>query len=192
MEAPATSKLCSREGCSEPRYEKGKTGLCIEHKRETQRAWQRANREKLRAQKRKWAAENPEKVLEKRRRYAEVHKVRAREHYEANRDRAIERTKRWRKDNPEALRKNARAWANRRRMRLAGAEGVPFTQDEWVSLKLASGCSCLACGRTEPEIVLEPDHVVPIAKGGRADIDNIQPLCVSCNRSKCDKTIDYR
>ncbi len=50
----------------------------------------------------------------------------------------------------------------------------------------------LGCGYKEPEIKLTLDHVIPLSKGGRNIIDNIQPLCLACNDSKGTKNTDYR
>lgn len=41
---------------------------------------------------------------------------------------------------------------------------------------------CSACGETEGKF--EIDHVVPISKGGRHSIGNLQVLCFNCNRLK--------
>lgn len=69
-----------------------------------------------------------------------------------------------------------------------GAEG-DITHGEWHELLSRYGNVCLACGSTER---LTPDHVVPLARGGENVIDNIQPLCLDCNRRKNAKTIDHR
>jgi 5-methylcytosine-specific restriction endonuclease McrA len=105
-------------------------------------------------------------------------------HYQKHREYYAEKNARWVRGNPLANRLR-RA---RRRARLAGAEGT-FTKAEWLALLDKYGRRCLCCGSTEN---LEPDHVVPVVKGGSNWITNIQPLCRSCNASKKDRTIDYR
>lgn len=77
-----------------------------------------------------------------------------------------------------------------RRARLRNAEGQ-FTRLEWEELKKKYGYMCLCCKKTEPEIKLCADHIIPLSKGGRNDISNIQPLCRLCNGIKAVKTIDF-
>lgn len=64
-----------------------------------------------------------------------------------------------------------------------------FTSREFRSLCSEYGNICLRCGKCRP---LVADHVIPIARGGRNDIANIQPLCARCNGIKSDKSTDYR
>jgi len=42
---------------------------------------------------------------------------------------------------------------------------------------------CVACGN--PEVTI--DHIIPISKGGRHSVGNIQPMCRKCNGSKGSK-----
>lgn len=70
--------------------------------------------------------------------------------------------------------------------------GGTLKPHQWKASKAYYRYTCLCCGKQEPEIKLTIDHVIPVAKGGRSDVDNIQPLCFPCNRSKGIKIIDYR
>lgn len=59
------------------------------------------------------------------------------------------------------------------------------TLDQWEE-KLRVHCyQCFACGSTER---LTRDHIIPVTKGGTNDIANIQPLCLSCNARKGNRT----
>ena len=68
--------------------------------------------------------------------------------------------------------------------------GGDYTLAEWESLCQRYGNKCLCCGRDD--IKLTVDHVIPLVKGGINSIDNLQPLCKTCNDKKNVKVIDYR
>ncbi len=54
-------------------------------------------------------------------------------------------------------------------------------------IKERDNYTCCQCGnstKTEPNLLLEVDHIVPISKGGLTKEDNLQTLCWKCNRSK--------
>ena len=81
-------------------------------------------------------------------------------------------------------------WNVSRRIRKLGADGT-HTIEEWEILKAQYNWVCPCCGRREPEIRLTEDHIVPLSKGGSNNIENIQPLCRSCNSIKLVKEIRY-
>lgn len=80
---------------------------------------------------------------------------------------------------------------NQYKARKKNAEGS-HTFKDWLFLKEKFNNTCLCCGRVEPEIKLTEDHILPITKGGSDYIDNIQPLCQSCNSHKNVKTTSYK
>lgn len=67
--------------------------------------------------------------------------------------------------------------------------GGTYTAEQWRKMRVHFGNKCLRCGSGSN---LSVDHVIPLCKGGKNDISNIQPLCISCNASKQGKVIDYR
>ncbi|OON85411.1 HNH endonuclease [Oribacterium sp. C9] len=57
-------------------------------------------------------------------------------------------------------------------------------------IKERDNYTCKFCGNSthkEPNLLLEIDHIIPVAKGGYTVEDNLQTLCWKCNRSKSDK-----
>jgi len=46
------------------------------------------------------------------------------------------------------------------------------------------GFTCQYCGAHPPSVVLEVDHIAPVAGGGDNDPDNLVTACLPCNRGK--------
>ena len=99
------------------------------------------------------------------------------------------------KENTKKYRENHRDWVastkQNRRARVAEVGGS-FTPEQWKALKEGFNNRCAVCGE---EKKLTVDHIIPIFKWkewarenhpdyGGNDIDNIQPLCISCNSRK--------
>lgn len=59
-------------------------------------------------------------------------------------------------------------------------------------IKERDNYTCCNCGNsvhTEPNLLLEIDHIIPVTKGGRTEISNLQTLCWKCNRAKSNKIL---
>jgi 5-methylcytosine-specific restriction endonuclease McrA len=84
--------------------------------------------------------------------------------------------------------KNTLILNRKRRAIKLNSEGS-HTLGEWELLKKQYGFTCPSCKKSEPEIKLTADHIIPLLKGGSDYIENIQPLCQSCNSKKNTKLI---
>lgn len=60
----------------------------------------------------------------------------------------------------------------------------PLSQKTRFEVFKRDGFTCAYCGSHPPDVVLEVDHIVPVAEGGADDIDNLTTSCFSCNRGK--------
>lgn len=49
--------------------------------------------------------------------------------------------------------------------------------------------TCQYCGRKAPDVLLECDHIDPVANGGSDDILNLVTSCHDCNSGKSDKLL---
>lgn len=88
---------------------------------------------------------------------------------------------------PEKKPKKKRlSMAQRRKQQI----GETATELEILTLFNDYGWRCLGCDDRPAKLTI--DHVVPVSRGGSSLIDNIQPLCLSCNIKKGTNTIDFR
>jgi CRISPR/Cas system Type II protein with McrA/HNH and RuvC-like nuclease domain len=46
------------------------------------------------------------------------------------------------------------------------------------------GFTCQYCGAKAPEVRIEIDHIVPVSKGGKDDLENLVTCCYNCNGGK--------
>lgn len=53
------------------------------------------------------------------------------------------------------------------------------------------GFTCQYCGRRPPDILLEIDHIMPVAEGGSNAFDNLVTACSDCNLGKSAKLLEH-
>lgn len=51
------------------------------------------------------------------------------------------------------------------------------------------GFRCMYCGAHPPAVLLEVDHIKPVATGGGNDMDNLVTACEPCNRGKAAREL---
>ena len=151
--------------------------ICRANKRVRNKIEYQNNRETILARNAEWRKNNPVKLKAQRDRWRNE-----------NRERHRENSRKWIANNPERYREIQRHAQVRRRFLLAG-QVDHYTEVEWLGLLHEYDCKCAKCGSAQK---IEVDHVVPLVSGGANTIDNIQPLCRSCNAQKWTGEGDWR
>nr|DAX45529.1 MAG TPA: HNH endonuclease [Caudoviricetes sp.] len=156
-----------------------------------------ANRAHYVEKMRKYYADNKERLREHRRKYDEANRERIRERdrawRNANKETVNESIRRWRANNPDKV---GAATARRARAELEGNATPKLIETKWE----AGDKTCILCGEPIDPTLKAPhnmsrtiEHLTPIARGGRHDIDNIDFAHYGCNAQKQDRTLEeYR
>lgn len=93
----------------------------------------------------------------------------------------------WKKENKDKIIQYNRNYLKRRK-----ESGKEISIENWERLKKKYNYTCPCCNRKEPNIKLQKDHIIPLIKGDKNEINNIQPLCDVCNGRKGIKIIRYK
>lgn len=150
--------------------------------------YRRKNIEKVKEQHSQWYIDNKEKILEyQKQRYQENKeeiKSKVAQYNREHKEEISERRAVYRKsERSKAINKAAH-----HKRRIAKLEnGGSFSADEWINVCVEFGGICAYCGK---EAKLTADHIVPVSKGGASNINNIVPVCQSCNSSKHNYDLD--
>jgi 5-methylcytosine-specific restriction endonuclease McrA len=167
------------------------------------REYYQINKKSCKEKRNVWKANNKEHIREQGKEYRERTKVRIRKrmdeynsrpeikerrsemsqlHYRLNHEKRNKQIKEYNKQYLQTLHGKSKNVLNshRRRARVQGVGGN-YNIQEWIGLKIQFNSACALCKKSEPQIKLTVDHIVPISLGGSNDISNIRPLCKSCN-----------
>jgi 5-methylcytosine-specific restriction endonuclease McrA len=94
-----------------------------------------------------------------------------------NQNKVSQYKKKYQKNNPTVSKDSV----NRRRARKLNAETFKISKRE---IKAILKSECRKCGSLTN---IQIDHIIPLSRGGRHSVGNLQPLCRSCNASKGSK-----
>lgn len=148
------------------------------------------------------------KNRERMRKHRATNKDSTREYYAANREHIRERERAYRNANKEAVNERIRRWrannpekvgaatARRAKAELEGNATPKLIEAKWE----AGDKTCILCGEPTDPTLKAPhnasrtiEHLTPIARGGRHDLDNIDFAHYGCNARKQDRTLEeYR
>lgn len=71
------------------------------------------------------------------------------------------------------------------------AEHAKVTRAMRYDVLRRDGFRCVRCGRgREDGVKLHVDHIVPVSRGGKSTMDNLQTLCEDCNCGKGNKYLE--
>ena len=166
-----------------------KNGSCAPCAREYSGRYHRNNRAAEKEKRNQYLQTNRKVVNERNRLWMQAHYSSQKEKQKQYRQKNSSSVKKYSHDRQQANPEIFATYNHRRRTKKTMAGGS-YTAAEWKALVNHFGGKCLCCGRDD--VKLTADHVIPVSKGGTSNIENIQPLCKSCNSRKNDKTIDYR
>lgn len=139
----------------------------------TKRAWHAANSARIKPAKQAYDREYHQKNAARKRAAARAWAL-------ANPERARARSDAWRASNWDRLKGQYALYQAKRRALLAGTDSPGVTAEEWAAVVEFFDGRCAYCGKPGATI----DHIIPISRGGRDALDNVQPACRRCNCSK--------
>jgi hypothetical protein len=70
------------------------------------------------------------------------------------------------------------------------AERKPISQKLRFEVFKRDSFTCQYCGQMAPDVVLEADHINPVASGGKNELMNLVTACTNCNRGKGARELD--
>jgi 5-methylcytosine-specific restriction endonuclease McrA len=140
---------------------------------------------------RRWREKNPARAKEVQQRFKENNPDAAaaanRRYYARNSETEKVRSLEWRKANPEKWKRIYTASIEKRRAIKSGVSTFVVLPKE---IERLYSQPCAGCGSMKDQTI---DHIVPLSRGGKHSIGNLQTLCKSCNSSKnCKLLVEWQ
>lgn len=133
----------------------------------------------------------------------ELRKAYEKERYQRRKEAQKEKLKKWRSENSdrvkETQKQNFKRWYERnkshhsfnvRKRKQSISSKNELEPGQWEEMVRQCDNTCVFPGCTTSPVTM--DHVIPLSKGGRHHISNLQPLCQHHNDKKATKDTDYR
>jgi 5-methylcytosine-specific restriction endonuclease McrA len=161
--------------CEKKYIEENKDQIAFRNKQYYQK-----NKDDINAYKKSWYEENKDtKIKEYKEKNKEYIKCKKKEYLMKNKDSIRKYRQKYRQLNPELSTKD-------KQVRKAKQKQLDsdFTVKQWKRCKKHFDNKCAYCGE---EGNMTQDHFIPLSKGGEYTINNIIPVCRSCNSSKHNK-----
>lgn len=70
------------------------------------------------------------------------------------------------------------------------ADRKPLSKSLRYEILKRDSFTCQYCGHMAPEVILEVDHIIPVAEGGEDEVFNLITSCRDCNRGKGARQLD--
>ena len=136
---------------------------------------------RIRTRKRYWKNRDNPEYMEKQREYD---RKSIKKNYKQARENNRKATKKYRET--ENGKWHAKVYSYQLRNNWAGK----IDKEVWISKLNKLNYQCQMCGILLTPETVTIDHIFPLSRGGGNNIENLQPLCRSCNSSKNNRIIE--
>lgn len=165
------------------------TSYCKQCEKEYKKEWYEKDRPRQLEMRRQNYRDNKEKYAEQAKKRQIEHREELstyiKDYYQKNKERIRAVNKEWEKKNKEKHREYQRVYQSARREKKRNLDnGYYYTPEQWKLVQDFFDHSCVYCGE---KVELTIDHFIPVALGGKTELKNIVPACLSCNQSKSGK-----
>ena len=167
-------------------------------RQESWKRWRLKNQETMRIKARQKYRLNKEKEIERHRQWAAKNlkylRTYNKKRYDANPQIKIQRVRKWRRDNPEYNPAACKLWVKNNPEKARDCNKVvqhrrrsapgSFTRKDIVDIRKLQNSKCAYCRKELSQRDEHIDHIISLHRGGSHYRNNLQILCVTCNKRK--------